>query len=213
MSIKATVETRCPGGCEPIEAEVWSFVRGDRDENLRDRLLVGELNLTLCDECGKHFTPEATLVYLDPTVHLLAFVFPASYEKEAERWRVKMAEDYRAMREAYGDAMAVQIEPLQLFGLDMLTSLLRKEDALEDEVEVAEYFCRSLSLSTAKIPRGFTRPRHLPRILPYAGSAFSREAAVRGVGALLKANDRLRAFESWRSYLESDEPDPPRASR
>lgn len=213
MSIKATVETRCPGGCEPIEADVWSFVRGDKDENLRDRLLVGELNLTLCDECGKHFTPEAPLVYLDPTKELLAFVFPTSYEKEAERWRTKMAEDFKALREAYGDEMAVEIEPLQLFGLDALTTILREDDTVEDEVEVAEYYCGTLSLSVARVSRGFSRSRRLPRILPYAGASFSRDAAVRGVRALLEANDRLTAFEGWLSYLESPEPDPPLEGR
>jgi hypothetical protein len=209
MSIKAIVEASCPGGCEPAEFEVWSFIRGDRDENLRDRILVGELNLVVCGECSRHFSPEAPLVYLDPTVDLLAFVFPKSYEKESERWQRKMHEDFDQLRSAYKDAISEALQPIELYGMERLTELLQEEDSLEDEVQVAEYYCGELSLPVVRIGRGFARARQLPYIVPAAGGRFSRDAARDGVKALLKANDRLAAFERWLSFLDSDEPDPP----
>jgi len=211
MSFKATVDAICPKGCEPIEAQVWSFVRGDKDENLRDRLLVGELNMVLCEECKTHFSPDATVVYLDARVELLAFAFPKSYEKEIDKWRAKMKDDYKQMREALDSDLPVDLEPMCLFGLDALTDLLREEDSLEDEVMVAEHYCSELSLPVVKIARGFARERHLPRIVPVQGKKeFSREEAKKGVTALLKANDRLVAFKRWLDFCDSDEPDPPR---
>lgn len=211
MSFKATVDAKCPNDCESVETEVWSFVRGDKDENLRDRILVGELNMVLCEECHTHFSPDATLVYLDARVELLAFAFPKSYEKNADKWRSKMKEDYAQMREAFDEDLPNNLEPMCLFGLDALKELLIEEDSLEDEVLVAEHYCSELSLPVVKIGRGFARQRHLPRIVPVKGkNEFSRDQAKLGVTALLKANDKLVAFKRWLEFCDSDEPDPPR---
>lgn len=210
MSFKATVDAQCPTGCALIETQVWSFVRGDQDENLRDRLLVGELNLALCGECGTHFTPDATVVYLDPRAELLAFSFPKSFEPEVEKWRAKMADDYRQMREAFDDELPIDLEPTCLFGLDTLSELLRQDDSLENEVLVAGHYCSELSLDVFVVDRAFARARALPRIIPLAGGKkFTRESALRGVEALLAANDRLVSFKGWLDYLASSESDPP----
>ncbi len=210
MSFKATIDAKCPNGCEPVETQIWSFVRGDKDENLRERLLVGELNLVLCEECKVHFSPDATVIYLDARVDLLVFAFPKSYENESAKWRAKMKEDYAQMREALNEDLPLDLEPLCLFGLAPLSALLAEEDSLEDEVLVAEHYCKELSLPVVKIDRHFARERRLPRIVPVAGKReFSRVEAKKGVNALLKANERLVAFKRWLDFCDSNEPDPP----
>ncbi|MFH1724100.1 MAG: CpXC domain-containing protein [Elusimicrobiota bacterium] len=219
MSFRGAIEARCPNGCGPAMTEVWSFVRGDVDEALRDSLLAGELNLLLCERCGQPFYPETTVVYFDARTELVAFVFPESHRKDADRWRRKMREDFAEMRRVLATRMPLKAEPLSFFGFDEIRALLQAEDDLEDEVMVAEFLCRELELAAYQVDRTFARLRHLPRIMPYAGAppsargrAFSRDAARSGLDALLKANGRLRAFRRWIEFLKTSTEAPPAAS-
>jgi len=204
------MKVKCPKGCEPIEVEVHSFIRGDQEENLRDQILVGELNLIQCGECKTVYHAEATVVYLDPTADLLAFIFPASFEGEAEKWKEKMREDHEAMRSGLGEDMPAIEEPEAFFGLEAIRAELQKDDDLEDEAMVAEHVCKEVGLSVFKVARGFARRRGLPRIVPATkGDRFSRERALEGVAKLLEANDRLVSFKGWTTHFEGGGEVPP----
>ncbi|MFH2204246.1 MAG: CpXC domain-containing protein [Elusimicrobiota bacterium] len=210
MAIKGLVSAQCPGkGCESVEVEVWSYIRGDRDAALRESLLAGDLNFVRCETCGSMFSPEATVVYYDPSRMLLAFIFPESYRGEEERWRGKMSEDYSKMRSILGTEVLTAGEPLLFFGLAEASRQMNDEEDLEDEVKVAEYLCGELGLKVRSVERSYARLRDLPRILPYAPPAKSGEAAredvLAGLMRLLKANDRLAGFRRWLALLgESD---------
>lgn len=214
MSFKGRVEASCPEGCPSFQAEVWSFVRGDQDGHLRDQLLAGELNLLLCETCGVAFYPDVTIVYFDPSAELVAFVFPASYEEETERWTKKMAEDYEQMKGVLKDVVA-GLEPACYFGMDAIRAALQEDDDIEDEVKVAEYYCRQLKLGIHPVDRSFARQRRVPRLVPLHGAkGFSHEAALKGIKTLLKANDRLQSFLRWEKRLALGETPPlPRGSR
>lgn len=217
MSIKGLMEAECPGCGESEQIEFWSFVRGDADEALKDALLAGELNLMLCEHCGRAFFPEATVVYFDRKADLLAFVFPESYRKEADRWRAKMHEDYRALRKALGSKLEIKSEPLLFFGLDDLRTILRGEEDIEDEVRITETLTGGLGLSLYPVDRAFARIRGLPWKLPFSrekkGGRISREKALRGVKALLGANSRLESYRRWLDHLGSSPSLPPREGK
>jgi len=208
MSFKGRIDAQCPEGCLTFQAEVWSFVRGDQDASLRDQLLGGELNLLLCETCGVAFYPEVTVVYFDPSAEHLAFVFPPAYEEEAERWKRKMAEDHEQMKAVLKDSI-VGLEPISYFGMDAIRTALQEDDDLEDEAKVAEYYCQQLKLGVHAVDRSFARQRRVPRLVPLQGNKeFTREAAVKGIKALLKANDRLRSFLGWEKRLALGETPP-----
>ena len=82
MALRGMIEAKCPKNCTPFETEAWSFIRGDKDETLREGILAGELNLLVCEECRSVFYPEAAVVYCDPVAELLVFSFPESYKAE-----------------------------------------------------------------------------------------------------------------------------------
>ncbi|MBI2363164.1 MAG: hypothetical protein HYV15_07260 [Elusimicrobia bacterium] len=208
MSFMGRVEGKCPDGCEAAEVEVWSFVRGDRDENLRLKLLGGELNLVVCDGCGKPFFPDAPLVYADPTAGLVAFVFPESYEADAPRWRKKMADDFAAMRDTLGPDMPLVAEPELFFGYGAIAAALQADDDREDEERVAEWLLKDLGLSYYRVDPSYARKRLLPRFVPLAGPKWTAEAARGGVDKLLKANDRLASFALWRPVIDAGEKPP-----
>src|SRR5262245_21543253 len=118
MSFLGKVQARCPKGCEPWDAEIWSFVNGGKDEPLRETLLAGDLNLVVCPECSTMFYPEATVIYYDAPAEILAFVLPEAYKSEEPRWRAKMEEDYSQMKKILGDDGAASLEPKIYFGMD-----------------------------------------------------------------------------------------------
>jgi hypothetical protein len=203
MALRGMIQVCCPKGCEPKDAEVWSFVRGDTDEALREGLLGGELNLIVCDDCGEMFYPEAIVVYYDPREEMLAFVFPESYSKERGRWQKKMHEDYEQMREALDTTPT--LEPEIFFGVEELGRVIKEEELLEAEVQVAEHLGKELGLGYYRVRRDWARSHHLPRLLPHASlgkaKGYSHPAAKKGVAKLLAANDRLAGFSRWSAEL------------
>ncbi len=214
MAIKGTIKAKCPAGCEPVEAEVWSFVRGDVDVELRESLLAGDLNLLVCEDCGEVFMPEASVVYFDPDAELLAFIFPESYRKEEPRWRKKMLADYEQMKGVIGGGKPPS-EPIIYFGIKEAARGMRAEEKLEDEVRVAAVLCPELDLWVYPVDRSYARSRDLPRVLPCSpapeGKDNTREDALKGLMVLLKTNDRLAGFRRWLSHLGESEGLPPRA--
>ena len=212
MSFLGRVEGRCPDGCEAGEFEVWSFVRGDVDDGLRLALLAGELNLVMCEGCGKPFFPDATLIYSDPRSGLLAFVFPESFKSDEPKWRAKMAEDFAVMRTTLGPNMPLSAQPEIYFGYGAMRDVLQGEDDREDEAMVAAYLMKDLKLVPYEVDPAYARGKGLPRFVPLAGPRWSPEAAKKGVDALLKANDRLASFAGWRKVLAKGQK-PPAAPR
>jgi len=206
VAIKGSVEARCPRGCEPTAVEAWSFVRGDKDEALRDALMAGELNLLVCPDCSELFYPEAAVVYYDPTAEFVAFVFPESWEAERDQWRDKMRADFAQMRSVLGRDMPIEVEPVIYFGMEGLREALREEEDLGDQARIAAALCARLGLAAVPVARDFARGKRLPWLLPCeAAAGFSAPAALRAVEELLKENPRLSGYFAWREILSQGE--------
>ncbi|MDX6770213.1 MAG: CpXC domain-containing protein [Elusimicrobiota bacterium] len=204
MSFMGKIETRCPHGCEPFTTPVWSFVNAVKSPELRDTIKALELNLLLCPGCGKAFPPEATWIYYEPALEILAFVFPESYKSDEAKWRGKMEEDYAVLRESLGGDLPVSAPPELFFGQQGLADLLEFEDFRTDERDVMEHYAADLGLSLYKASPAWAREHGAPRDLPYKGAAATRESVIAGIKDLLAANDRLTAWEDYRKTLEAD---------
>ncbi|MFA6030693.1 MAG: CpXC domain-containing protein [Elusimicrobiota bacterium] len=208
MSLKGVVQAACPAGCAASEQEVWSFVRGDVDAELRETLLAGDLNLVRCPECSAIFYAEVPLVYMDSRAALVAFVFPESYRAEEGRWRLQMNEDYEKLRGVFGDALPIEDVPEIFFGMEPLREVLCADDALEDEVLVARHVAEGLGCRMRPVQRAYARTRGLPRVLPSRpwkpGEPFDREGTVAALRALLEANDRLENYRRWLAVVETE---------
>ena len=70
-SIHADVSAKCPSCGEEFDAQAWSFVRGDENDDLRLALMYGEFNLLRCEKCDAFFHHEMPVVYFDPAAELL----------------------------------------------------------------------------------------------------------------------------------------------
>src|SRR3989339_22643 len=102
-SMAGAVEARCPKGCKPFQADVWSLINASSDPELKELVMSGELNLLICPACGTSFYQEVPVVYADPELELLAFLFPHSFEKNREALTAKMMEDYKLLEPGLAD--------------------------------------------------------------------------------------------------------------
>ncbi len=211
MSHRAVVEMQCPAGCEPFEAEAWSVLRIDRNPELRDSLLAGEMNLIACRSCGRYFVYEHPLVYHDPPRELLAFIFPEGFKQEADRWRAKMQSDLEDLRRATPAEERLDYDPMLFFGLEAFRTVLEEEMNLDDEVDIMLHLARALKLDVYPVKPSWARARKLPPLLPVLPGAGDPKARLSGgLERLLKENEFLltyrRALEALASSAATDVP-------
>ena len=216
MSFKGQIEAKCPKGCEPFVTDIWSFIRGDKDVNLRDAILARECNLILCDACETAFVPPEPYIYHEPQRELLAFVFPESYREKEAFWRAKMKEDFLLMRESLGPESTLDTEPQIFFGVDELAQLLEDEDWRGEEDEVMEFIAKELGLALYRVSPGHARRERVPGVLPYApqrpGEQATPENVRAGLEKIVAANDRLTAFSGFLEKLRKEPVLPPASS-
>lgn len=214
MSFKGRVDAECPKCKEKGDFDIWSFVRAD-DENLKLALIAGDLNVVECVDCHEVFIPDSTVVFADSERDLVAFLFPASYEDERDRWEEKMSEDWEKMRPT-AEQMGILSEPLLFFGLEEFRDLLEKLDELEVETQIAQHLSKDIGLSLYEVEPAFARRQLLPRLLPLApgtGGKFTAKGALLGLHELLDANDRLEGYKRWEALLEKGGEEPPRRKK
>jgi len=205
MSIKGEIEAKCPKGCEPFTADVYSFIRGDKSPELRLAVLFRECNMLLCPECEKPFFPDAPYVYHDPTDELVAFVFPEAYRDKEAFWRGKMAADFAEMQKVLGSKLPLS-EPEIFFGNDDLACLLESEDYRAEETEVMEAVAQELGLALYRVSPLYARRQGIPRTLPFTGKSASSTSVVAGLEKVLAVNDRLTAYAAYLSKLREGAP-------
>lgn len=209
MAIKGAVKAKCPFGCEPFETDVWSLVRGDRDANLKETLLAGELNLLCCPNCGKYFYHEELVVYFDPGMEILGFIFPHSYEAEEKKWRAKMDEDYKMLKERLWKEKQFSFEPEIFFGLEGLKKMLEEEIDREDETKIIECLAEELGLKTRRVKPSYSRARGVPRVIPFSCDVFTKDSAMEGSRKVLGRNKKLASLGKFLKELETGKDCPP----
>lgn len=206
MSFKGTAEVQCPNGCQPFEVHVWSMIRLDKNPELRELLLAGELNLLVCRHCHRHFYYDQTVVIHDPRVELLAFVFPSYSRSESDRWKAKMDDDYAQLQKGLGPD-ALDYPPRIFFGLEDLRELLEKEDDVADEVEIARHLARTLRLELYPVKASYARDHDMPMLLPCLPAApDTRTGILDGLARMLEENPYLVHYQ--RAMLELKEKKP-----
>ncbi len=209
MSVKGSVETRCPKKCEPFTAEIWTIIQGEKSPNLREAAAANECNLLVCPGCGKPFFPQEPFVYIEPGAEITAVVLPESYRGQEDYWRKKLMDDFRQLNElpeAQGD-----LEPDIFIGSAGLAELLQGEDYRHEEGEVMEAFAAKLGLKVYRTSAKAARAKGLPRLMPLAPvkSEGLRERLVEGLKRLVKANDALTTYNGYLEELLARPEEPP----
>jgi hypothetical protein len=206
-SIKGSGLAACPNGCESFEAEFWSLIRPDTDEDLKQALLGGELNLVCCPECRKFFYHDRNIIYFDPGAELLAFVAPNADKKDFGKIKEKMQKDFELLK-ANLTSLNIFYKPFYLAGLEELKAMVDYEDRVTRESEVVAAIGSQKGYKTAVLKRSSARLQGWPFYIPVAGAHYAREAVFTAAKEVLKENPSLHMLDSFIKDISAGAPLP-----
>lgn len=161
-SIKLTESIVCPNGCEPFEAERWSFINAKQDPDLKAAILGGELNLLRCEQCHNFFHADTDLIYLDEEAQLLVFVFAQANRSKQTELVAKMQRDYQLLKDSLFKELHLDFGPIYVFGLEELKGVLEKEEQRNDESQVIAAAAAALGLKVARLVPAWARENNFP---------------------------------------------------
>ncbi len=208
MSTKGAFRVECPHCGESFDADFWTVVRGDRDQEVKELILNGEFDLLMCPKCEEMFQHEEPFLYIEPGRDLLAFVMPETYLEKKDEWVERMKKDYAPLRASFSAGQGLSGEPLYLFGLAPLSALLEADRDREEETEVLEFMAREAGLQLLAVRPASARELDIPFSIPMPAGLKGRAAALKAAEALRVRNDalpRLKKLIDALSALEGDE--------
>ena len=208
-SIKSDGSAICPNGCEPFEAEFWTLIGADEDEDLKQALLGGELNLVKCPECGKFFYHDRNIIYFDPPAQLLAFVAPNENKKDFEKVKTKMQADFKLLKDNLS-SMNIDYEPFYLCGLEELKAMVEYEAKVNDESEVIAAFTAQLGFKLAPLRRAYARLKGWPFYIPVIGDDYTVENVLKASKSVHAQNAGLGLMAAFIKDISAGAQLPPR---
>jgi hypothetical protein len=87
----ARIQTSCPSCGQPMVAEIFQVVDGNKDQQIKEILLAGGLNLAQCQVCGFQGQLPVPLVYHDKEKELLLTFSPPDTKKTMEEKEAALA--------------------------------------------------------------------------------------------------------------------------
>ena len=161
-SLKYQETLSCPNGCEPFEADRWSFVNAAQNPELKDAVLGGELNLFCCPQCSAFFHGDNDLIYVDERAGLLVFVFSDKNRANKAQLLEKMEHDYAQLKDTLFKKMNLDFGPICVFGLEELKGVVQKEQQRTDESEAIAAAAAALGLKVARLHPRWAREHDCP---------------------------------------------------
>ncbi len=161
-SIKSQETLTCPNGCEPFDADRWSFVNVTQNPELKDAVLGGELNLVCCPHCSTFFHADTDFIYLDEQGSLLVFVFSDKNRKDKGDLLAKMQRDYALLKDTLFKQLKLDFGPMCVFGLEELKEVVEQEQQRTDESEAVAAAAAALGLKVARLKPDWARERGFP---------------------------------------------------
>jgi hypothetical protein len=203
MAAKGVFRVECPHCGEGFDADFWTVVRGDRDQDVKELILSGEFDLLVCPHCEEMVQHEEPFLYIDPARDILAFVMPESYEAEKEKWIARMQADYEPVRASLTAGQGLTGEPLYFFGLGQLSAMLENDKDREEETEVMEFMAREDGLQLLPVKPAAARELDLPFTIPAKAGLAGRTAALSAAEALYARNDALPRLKKLVDFLKT----------
>ena len=161
-SVKFSEVLTCPHGCEPFEADRWSFVNATQNPELKDAVLGGELNLFCCPQCNSFFHGDTDLIYLDEQSALLVFVFSDKNRKNKKELLSKMEHDYALLKDSLFKQIKLDFGPMYVFGLEELKNVVLREQERTDESEAIAAAAAALGFKVARLSPQWAREHESP---------------------------------------------------
>jgi hypothetical protein len=144
MSAHNEIDVECEQCGEKFKGVIWTAINAVQDPELKDLLVGGELNILFCPKCSYTFFYEHFLLYQDPRLKLVAYVYPPEQEDQRNDLEVLMQRGFEEAQAAFDAKDRLPYRPTLFFGLDELKERIKEGEEKLLEEEVAEARRRSL---------------------------------------------------------------------
>jgi len=207
MSHLIEKEIKCPKCSFPTSAEIWSVINANADPELKNLLLGGEINIVKCESCREVFYADEFLIYLDKANELLAIVYPLSDMDKKNELEKSARENFASSQAGVAEFERIDYEPVVLFGVDELITLLRRDEEREIQSQIVVHLSQLHGFPIKKIRPSHARNLNFPRILPFSKdpSIPLRESILEGISLVLSLNENLNVFSDLREFLLKNE--------
>ena len=192
-SIKGEGSVNCPHCDEVFDAEFWTLIRGDADQELKDSLIGGELNLVSCPSCGNFFYHERTIIYFDPTIELLAFVWGGK-EEDFEKQKSQMQKDFELLKNNL-TSLNIDYQPFYLKSLAELKAMIEYEDFTRTQSEVIATLAAENKFKVIALKPSVARVSGFPFYAPIYKEEYTLENFTKAATELLKQNSALNMLK------------------
>ncbi len=137
MSTFNELDVTCEQCGEEFNGTVWTAIHAGEDPELKDLLLGGELNILFCPKCAHTFYYEHFLLYQDPRLRLVAYVYPPAEENRRAELEILMKRGFSEAQETFKPKDRLLYGPSLFFGLDELQARIRHEEErlVKEDVE------------------------------------------------------------------------------
>ena len=192
-SIKGEGSVNCPHCEESFDAEFWTLIRGDVDQELKDSLIGGELNLVSCPSCGNFFYHERTIIYFDPTIELLAFVW-GGREEDFEKQKSQMQKDFELLKNNL-TSLNIDYQPFYLKSLAELKAMIEYEDFTRTQSEVIATLAAENNFKVVALKPSVARVSGFPFYAPIYKEEYTLNNFTKAATELLKQNSALNMLK------------------
>lgn len=121
-------QLKCPNCGKAFEVEAVAAINTERDPELKERLLSGELFLRECPHCGARTLAKFPLLYHDPAERLMIWLSDGSADTEARMQAAVTGNDFEGYTGRIVDTPGALIEKVKIFdaGLDDISLEMAK---------------------------------------------------------------------------------------
>ena len=121
-------QLKCPNCGKAFEVEAVAAINTERDPELKERLLSGELFLRECPHCGARTLAKFPLLYHDPAEKLMIWLSDGSADTEARMQAAVTGNDFEGYTGRIVDTPGALIEKVKIFdaGLDDISLEMAK---------------------------------------------------------------------------------------
>jgi len=204
MSLTNFKEVQCECG-EKFTVELVNSINAEQTPQLKEKLLAGELNLTVCPKCHKLLYVEQFILYIELNKELIVFIYPKDYENDSEKWEKIMNQDFQKVQQDLKEEDKIKFSPIIIFGLEKLVELLNFEELQEEETEIVKYICQQYNLKTIELSCTQARKEHIPRIIPLLNSEnkTKTEQIIDGLEKIISFSPDLVCYKKFLEQLKN----------
>ena len=140
MNPAQIVQLSCPNCHAPVRAQVFTLIDAGQYPELKSLLISGQINLSVCQNCGNPVMISAPLIYHDPTKQLMLTFFPQQLNARPEEQERFIGDATNMiMRSLPQDApRGYLIAPKRFLTLNSLIDAVLEADGISKETIAAQ---------------------------------------------------------------------------